>query len=84
MDVVCIYCVIPRNMHLDVEWVHERYNKLYKIDRLEWYVPKVNLFKKTGRSWYHVINTTHVYILVKFERRLPIQFVRKKRQPAFK
>ncbi|SAM05765.1 hypothetical protein [Absidia glauca] len=28
MDVPRIYCMIPRNMHLDVEWVHERYNKL--------------------------------------------------------
>jgi hypothetical protein len=27
MDVPCIYCTIPRKMHLDVEWVHERYNK---------------------------------------------------------
>jgi hypothetical protein len=25
MDVVCIYCMIQRNMHLDVERVHERY-----------------------------------------------------------
>ncbi|SAL97029.1 hypothetical protein [Absidia glauca] len=27
MDVLCIYCIIPKNMDLDVEWVHERHNK---------------------------------------------------------
>jgi hypothetical protein len=25
MDVLCIYCMIQKNMHLDVERVHERY-----------------------------------------------------------
>lgn len=27
LDVLCIYCMIPKIMHLDVERVHERYNK---------------------------------------------------------
>ncbi|SAL95953.1 hypothetical protein [Absidia glauca] len=35
---------------------------------------KVNSSKKTRRSWYHAIDTKYVHILVKFERRLPIQF----------
>jgi hypothetical protein len=35
------------------------------------------------RSWYHEIDTKHVHILVKFERRLSIQFGRKKRYKTF-
>jgi hypothetical protein len=27
VGVLCIYFMIPRNMHWDVKWVHERYNK---------------------------------------------------------
>jgi hypothetical protein len=25
LDIICTYCIIPRNMRLDVERVHERY-----------------------------------------------------------
>jgi hypothetical protein len=31
-------------MHLDVEWIHERYDKLKKSGRLEWYVPLADIF----------------------------------------
>jgi hypothetical protein len=41
---------------------------------------EVNSSKETRRSWYHVIDTKYVHILVKFEPRLSIQFGRKKRE----
>jgi hypothetical protein len=82
--VLCIYCMIPRNMLLDVERVHECYNKFIKSDRLEWYVPKKWIHSsKPGVLMYHAINTKHVHILVKFEHRLSIQFGRKKRHKTF-
>jgi hypothetical protein len=31
-------------MHLDVDWVHERYKKFEKSDRLEWYLPLPDIF----------------------------------------
>jgi hypothetical protein len=75
---------MPRNMHLDVEWVLERYNKFSKSDRLEWYVPKkVVASKETRRSWYHAIDKKYVHILVKFEDRLSRQFGRKQRNKPF-
>jgi hypothetical protein len=44
---------------------------------------KVNPSKETRRSWYHAIDIKRVQILVKFERRLSIQFGRKKRYKTF-
>jgi hypothetical protein len=44
---------------------------------------KVNSSKEIRRSWYHAIDTKHVYILVKFERRLSVQFERKKKNKTF-
>jgi hypothetical protein len=70
-------------MHLDVEWVHEGYNKFKKSGRLECTYEKVNSSKETGRSWYRALDTTYVHIFVKFKRRFSIQFVRKKEKQNF-
>jgi hypothetical protein len=43
---------------------------------------KVDSSKETSRSWYHAIDRTYADI-VKFERRLSIQFVRKKEKQFF-
>jgi hypothetical protein len=84
IDVPCIYCTIPRNMHVDVEWVHGWYNKFWKSDHLEWYAPKkVSTSKETRCFWYHAIDTNYLHILVKFERRLSVQFVSKKEKRNF-
>jgi hypothetical protein len=39
--------------------------------------------KKTRSSWYHAIDIKHVHIFFKFERRLSIQFRRKKETQNF-
>jgi hypothetical protein len=44
---------------------------------------KVNSSKETRRSWYHAIDTKYIHILVKFERRLSLQFGRKKEKQNF-
>jgi hypothetical protein len=74
-------------MHLIDEWVHECYNKFLKSEKKQPLgvarTKKVSSFKETRCSWYHAIDTTYVDILVKFERRLSIQFVRKKEEQNF-
>jgi hypothetical protein len=87
MDVVCIYCMIQRNMRLDVEWYHERYNSFKKAKKKRTLgvarTKKVNSFKETRRSWCHATDMRYVHICAKFERRLSIQFGRKKRNNFF-
>jgi hypothetical protein len=66
-------------MHLDVEWVHERYNKPLKKRPIRVVrTKKENSSKKTKLSWYHAIDTEYVHILVKFERKLSISVLRNK------
>jgi hypothetical protein len=51
--VLCIYCMMPRNMHLDVEWSMNATISLKKrpIERVR--NKKVNSSKETRRYWYH-------------------------------
>jgi hypothetical protein len=82
MVMLFIYCMIPRKMHLVGARVHERYNQFLKSEKKRPLgvarTKKVSSSKEPKRSWYHEMDTIYVHILVKFERRLSVQFGRKK------